>query len=109
MHLDIHHHVSWSNEPPPWAVELHHQGALILNRLETIMSILDDLTAQVAANRTISQSALTLINGIADRITAAGADPKALSDLTASLKSDDDALAAAITANTPATPAAPGA
>ena len=70
------------------------------------MSVLDDLTAQVAANRTISQSALTLINGIADRITAAGTDPAALAALTASLKSDDDALAAAVAANTPAAPPA---
>ena len=70
------------------------------------MSELDDLKAQVAANRTISQSALTLINGIADRIKAAGTDPQALADLTASLKSDDDALAAAVAANTPAAPGA---
>lgn len=75
---------------------------------ETIMSALDDLTAQVAANRTVAQSALTLIGGIADRIAAAGTDPTALAALTASLKDDDDKLAAAVTANTPAAPA-PGA
>lgn len=79
---------------------------LIHQRQELIMSILDDLSAQVAANRTISQSALTLINGIADRITAAGVDPAALAALTASLKEDDDKLAAAVAANTPAAPSA---
>jgi hypothetical protein len=68
------------------------------------MSVLDDLKAQVEANRTISQSAVTLINGIADRITAAGGDPVKLAELTASLKADDDALAAAVAANTPAAP-----
>jgi hypothetical protein len=74
-----------------------------LGLMETkIMAELDDLTAQVAANTTVSQSALTLINGIAARITAAGTDPAKLAALTASLKSDDDALAAAVTANTPA-------
>ena len=71
-----------------------------------IMAELDDLTAQVAANKTVIDSALILINGIADRIKAAGTDPAALAELTASLKSEDDALAAAVTANTPAPPAA---
>jgi hypothetical protein len=77
---------------------------LIIGNQETIMAALDDLTAQVASNRTVIQSALTLIAGIADRITAAGTDPAALAALTASLKSDDDALAAAVVANTPAAP-----
>lgn len=72
---------------------------------EATMATLDDLTAQVAANKTITASALALINGIAARITAAGTDPAALAALTASLKDDDDALAAAVTANTPAAPA----
>ncbi len=66
-----------------------------------IMAELDDLTAQVAANKTVIDSALVLINGIADRIKAAGTDPAALKALTDSLKSEDDALAAAVTANTP--------
>lgn len=66
------------------------------------MSALDDLTAQVAANRTVIDSALVLINGIADRITAAGTDPAKLAALTADLKSEDDALASAVTANQPA-------
>lgn len=69
------------------------------------MAALDDLTAQVAANKTVIDSALTLIAGIADRIAAAGTDPQKLADLTASLKAEDDALALAVTANTPVPPA----
>lgn len=65
------------------------------------MAALDDLAAQVAANKTVIDSALTLIAGIADRIAAAGVDPQKLADLTTSLKSEDDALAAAVVANTP--------
>lgn len=72
-----------------------------------IMSALDDLTAQVAANKTVINSALVLINGIADRITAAGVDPAKLAALTADLKSEDDALASAVTANAPPVPAPP--
>lgn len=63
---------------------------------------LDALTAQVKANSDLLDSATTLINGIADRITAAGVDPTKLAALTAELKAKDDALAAAVTANTPA-------
>lgn len=80
---------------------ISNQG-LILQNQEKIMSALDDLTAQVTANRDISQSAVTLINGIADRITAAGTDSTKLAALAASLKADDDSLAAAVVANTPA-------
>ncbi len=69
-----------------------------------IMAELDDLTAQVAANKTVIDSALVLINGIADRIKAAGTDPAALKALTDNLKAEDDALAAAVTANTPPVP-----
>lgn len=65
---------------------------------------LDDLTAEVAAATTINQSALTLIQGLAAQIAAAGTDPAKLAALTASLRSSEDALSAAVTANTPASP-----
>ena len=83
---------------------IHRKLNRILLNQEKIMSALDDLTAQVAANKTVIDSALALINGIAARITAAGTDPAALAALTTSLKSEDDALAAAVAANTPPTP-----
>jgi hypothetical protein len=82
---------------------------LILARLDalgrqetTIMKELDDLTTQVQATDDAQQSALTLINGIADRLAAAGTDPAKLQALTESLKTNSDALAAAVIANTPA-------
>lgn len=79
-----------------------------IHRLETrLMSALDDLTAQVAANKTVIDSAIALINGIAARITAAGTDPAALAALTSSLKDEDSQLAAAVASNTPPPPAAP--
>lgn len=62
---------------------------------------LDDLTAQVRSNSDLLDAATTLINGIADRIAAAGADPAALQALTNELRSKDETLAAAVTANTP--------
>lgn len=105
--MHIYHHFVSDPEVLRRLDVLSRKLDLVIENQETIMATLDELTAQVAANRTITQSALTLINGIADRITAAGVDPKALADLTASLKDDDDKLAAAVAANTPAAPAAP--
>lgn len=63
---------------------------------------LDDLTAEVAANNAIEESAITLINGLAAQIAAAGTDPAKLQALTDSLTAESANLAAAITANTPA-------
>ncbi len=62
---------------------------------------LDNLTAQVHANSDAVDAAVALIDGIADRITAAGVDPVALDALASELKSKDDVLAAAVVANTP--------
>lgn len=74
---------------------------LILERMKNMSIELDNLTAQVKANSDLLDSATVLINGIADRITAAGVDPVKLNALTTELKQKDDALAAAVTANTP--------
>lgn len=70
------------------------------------MAAIDDLTAQVAANTTVIGSALTLIQGLAAALAAAGTDPVKLAALQASLKQSDDDLAAAVAANTPAAPPA---
>jgi len=78
-----------------------------LERKEIIMSQeLDALTASVANATTVEESAITLIQGLSAAIKAAGTDPVALAALTAKLDASDAALAAAVTANTPAAPAA---
>lgn len=69
-----------------------------------IMTDLTALTAQVQANTDIEQSAILLIKGLADQIAAAGTDSVAIADLVSKLKVSATALAAAITANTPAPP-----
>ena len=75
---------------------------------------IDALGQQVTTDQTVIESAVLLINGIAAMITTAvnaaiagGATPAQLAPLTAltaSLTASDDALAAAVTANTPASP-----
>jgi tRNA A37 threonylcarbamoyladenosine dehydratase len=98
--------------------ELHEKLDAILRRLAQlkelltkegtfIMSAIDDLTTQVAANTTVEQSAITLIQGLADALKAAGTDPVKLAALATQLKTSQTALAAAITANTPAAPPPP--
>lgn len=88
----------------------------ILTKLEERLMQVDDeiaaLVADVTAGTTVSQSAITLLNGIPALITtavaaavAAGATPaqlQALTDLNTGITSNNAALAAAVTANTPA-------
>jgi hypothetical protein len=66
------------------------------------MALLDALTAQVAAQATVEQSAITLINGIAARVQAAAGDPVAVAALVTQLQTSASALSAAVLANTPA-------
>ncbi len=84
----------------------------IENKLDKIIDLLkkginkmsvefDAMASQVQANSDAIDSAIVLINGIADRITAAGVDPAKLQALTDELKAKDAALAAAVVANTP--------
>ncbi len=65
------------------------------------MALLDTLTADVANLTTVDQSAVTLINGLAAQIKAAGTDPVALKALTDQMEAQTSALAAAVAANTP--------
>lgn len=89
------------HEAPPWASDIGIMLGLIIERLISMSKELDDLTAQVKANSDLLESATVLINGIADRITAAGGDTTKLAELTTELKAKDEVLAAAIKANTP--------
>lgn len=85
-------------------------------KVETHMSALDDkiaaLTTEVQNDTTVIGSAVALINGFAQRLQdaiaaalAAGATEaqlQAMTDLNTSLTQNDQALAAAVAANTPA-------
>lgn len=84
-------------------------GALaeILKELRTMSAQLDALQAAVTAEDTVIDSAVTLIQGIPALIAAAGTDPVALKTLTDDITAKSQALAAAVTANTPAATPAP--
>lgn len=65
---------------------------------------LDALTAEVTRNTEVDAGAIALINGLAAKIVELKNDPVALQALADSMKSSSDALAAAVTANTPSEP-----
>lgn len=83
----------------------------LLSKEGHIMTALESLIAQVAANTSVEASAAAAIHGIADQLAAALAnnDTAELQSLTTQLKTSADALSAAIPANTApaATPDAP--
>lgn len=63
------------------------------------MGILDTLTTDVANLTAVDASAITLINGLAAEIKAAGTDPVALKALTDEMEARTGELAAAVAAN----------
>ena len=75
----------------------------LLEEMKKMSVELETLTAQVAANNEVIESAMTLIQGLATKIEALKDDPAALQALADQLKAEDEALAAAIAANTAAT------
>lgn len=74
---------------------LKKQGGLI-------MTDLTQLQAAVQKDTDVDTSAMTLLKGLKDALDAAGTDPVALKSLSDQLGSNSQALADAITANTPA-------
>ena len=81
--------------------------APILERQTQMATILEDLVREVAETRTVTGSAIALIQGLKAALDAAVAsnDMSAVSAAIAELDAGQAELAAAITANTPAAPA----
>lgn len=69
-----------------------------------IMAALDTLKTEVAETTTVMASAVALLQGLKAKLdeAIASGDPAALAALSAELDTNTNALAAAITANTPA-------
>lgn len=85
-------------------ISSHELLQLILRKVNHMSAQLDILTAEVAATKTVAQSAIVLIQGLKAQLDAAGTDPVALKALSDSLADTDKQLADAVTANTPAAP-----
>lgn len=105
MRLDIYlHHV----EPDDRLDRLLVLVTQLLQKDTKIMATLDDITAAVAAEATVEQSAITLLTSLHDQLAAALAsqDPAAIQAVVDQLGTNTAALSAAIAANTPAAPTA---
>jgi len=63
---------------------------------------LNRLTAAVERDNTVNQSAITLLNNLSQLIRDNATDPAALNALADQLDAQQQALADAVTANTPA-------
>jgi uncharacterized membrane protein YheB (UPF0754 family) len=119
--LEIELHVHLHDSPPDERVlrgleKLSTQIAamaakeLVMNK--DVQTKLDDLTSKVAAETSVTQSVKTLLEGLSAQIAAlkdqvaAGGDPTeilaALDTIGATLATNNQALADAVTANTPA-------
>ncbi len=89
-------------------IQTLRQNSVLINLLNTqgeqIMSKITDLQAAVAASDAVIQSAVLLINGLAQQIKDAGTDPVALAAVIADIEANKQALADAVAANTPAQP-----
>lgn len=70
---------------------------------EQVMASMEDLQAEVAQNTDVTQSAVAVINGIAQQLRDALAanDPAAIQAVVDQLDQNSSALAAAVTENTP--------
>jgi hypothetical protein len=64
------------------------------------------LEAEIARDQAVNTSAITLLASLAAELEASKNDPVAIQALVDSLKANQDALAAAVAASTPAAPAA---
>jgi hypothetical protein len=80
---------------------------LALNRKETaIMATLQDIEGEVGNLDTVEDSAIALIQGLADQIKNLQPNQAAIDQLYADVIARKEKLAAAVTANTPAAPSA---
>lgn len=76
----------------------------ILNEVKRMDPKLAALQAEVTNAQTVELSAITLIQGLAAAVKAAGTDPVQLAAIVQQLQTNDAALAAAVAANTVAAP-----
>lgn len=107
MRIDVHVHFEPDTEVLSRLDVVLEKLNLVIKKEDAMSKELDDLTAAVAAEDAVIDSAVTLINGIPALIAAAGTDPAKLKALSDDITAKSAALAAAVTANTPAAVPAP--
>lgn len=103
MRIDVYHH---GTEEGRTAARLVDLLAKLITEVKLMSAELDALAAAVAANTTVTGSAITLLQGLHARILELLAmetiDPIAVQALADDLSAQTQALAEAVGANTPA-------
>jgi hypothetical protein len=96
IHVHIHHHgpSKGNEEVMELLIDNNKKLVKMANELET-------LQAEVSETKTVMGSAVTLLQGLKAKLDEAIGNPAALAALSAELDTNTNALAAAITANTP--------
>lgn len=93
-------------KPPPPESEMSEKQLLkqLLREVREMAGELQDLTAKVAANSAVVDSAVELLNGLKQRLddAIASGDPAQLQALSDALGADTQELSDAVAANTPA-------
>jgi hypothetical protein len=102
---ELHVHFHFPPELTAYFVRRQDDIPSILRHVEAVMATLADVKAKVDAQGTVIESAVTLINGISQQLKDALAnnDPTAVQAVIDELDAQDQSLAAAVAANTPAT------
>lgn len=104
MRIDVHIH----QEPDGEILALLRDIAVALTQgVDEIMADLTTLQTAVSRVSTVEQSAVELIKQIAAQLAASASDPAAVQALADELNAHADALAAAVTENTPAAGSTP--
>jgi hypothetical protein len=73
----------------------------LTEKVTTMSVALDKLTAEVSRNTAVDESAITLLNGLAQQIRDLKEDPVKLEALATELEGSSARLAEAVTSNTP--------
>lgn len=116
MRFEIHHHIHTDPETTGLLRELNGKLNLIIRNQETMMATLDQILQDVTDESTAIDSISTLIAGLKQQLADALANTTLPPDVQAKIdavfsgaEANKAKLAAALAANTPPAPPAPGA
>lgn len=104
MKLHVYLHLEPSAEVLQILNNILSHVTTLTKEVKVMSAELDRLTTEVSENNSAIDSAIVLINGLAQQIRDLATDPAALNALADSLDAKSNELAAAVAANTPDAP-----
>ncbi len=102
MRFQHHHHIVPNAETAQFMKEFLGLLKHVEKVIQKMSAQLDRLTKEVSENKDLAASVVALIDGLSQQIRDAVGNSDALNALADSLDEDQQAIAAAISANTPA-------